>query len=405
MKYVLNGGKNNRANPSKYTGKLKLKNPTKKGYTFKGWYTNKKLTKKITVVKNKSTKVYAKWNKKKYKIKYVLNGGQNSSSNASSYTISTKTFKLKSPTRNGYTFKGWYSNKKLTKKVTSIKKGSTGNITLYAKWEKKPTNPWDGVKVEAPASFGEQGYENNRMSLTKYSFREWGNSYYYMDVWFKMVKCGTPTRGNWGEYAFCYDKNGKLLDRAYLYANGIGLGKTFYYGTTIPKGTKRIVIPEYPEATQPANPPKPNTPSAPAEPEGTKWSYSDANNLKSYSTKARDCVSKALQDYLSGSNYGDGSLKLLYFKMSVSELKTALQYLESADQLASSRVTLTTTEGDTLRDVIGDAKNALSDLDKYAAMTAETAKDYDRTLSDQISSAITPTSRLQVLSTRLLEAF
>ncbi|RGX90765.1 hypothetical protein DXA60_15860 [Roseburia sp. OF03-24] len=31
----------------------------------------------------------------------------------------------------------WYRDKKCTKKVTSIKKGSTGKMTLYAKWKKK----------------------------------------------------------------------------------------------------------------------------------------------------------------------------------------------------------------------------------------------------------------------------
>jgi len=39
--------------------------------------------------------------------------------------------------KKGYIFKGWYSDKKCTKKVTQIKKGSTGNVTLYAKWKKK----------------------------------------------------------------------------------------------------------------------------------------------------------------------------------------------------------------------------------------------------------------------------
>ena len=41
------------------------------------------------------------------------------------------------PVKTGYVFKGWYRDKKCTRKVTSIKKGSTGKITLYAKWKKK----------------------------------------------------------------------------------------------------------------------------------------------------------------------------------------------------------------------------------------------------------------------------
>lgn len=119
----------------------------KKGYTFKGWRTSKngdgKIYKNQAEIKNLSAKsggkvtLYAQWSKTKYTITYKLNKGTNSKSNPSSYTITTKTIKLKNPTRKGYTFKGWYSDKKCTKKVTQIKKGSTGNITLYAKWVKK----------------------------------------------------------------------------------------------------------------------------------------------------------------------------------------------------------------------------------------------------------------------------
>ncbi len=119
----------------------------KKGYTFTGWNTKKdgsgKTYKNKAEVKNLSAKadgkvtLYAQWKKTKYTITYNLNKGKNNKNNPSSYNITTKTIKLKSPTRKGYTFVGWYSDKKCTKKVTQIKKGSTGNITLYAKWKKK----------------------------------------------------------------------------------------------------------------------------------------------------------------------------------------------------------------------------------------------------------------------------
>ena len=127
----------------------------KKGYTFKGWNTKKdgngKTYKNKAEIKNLSAKsggkvtLYAKWSKTKYTITYNLNKGKNNKNNSSSYNITTKTIKLKSPTRKGYTFKGWYSDKKCTKKVTQIKKGSTGNKTLYAKWTAhKYTIKFDG---------------------------------------------------------------------------------------------------------------------------------------------------------------------------------------------------------------------------------------------------------------------
>lgn len=113
----------------------------KKGYTFAGWntkadgkgksYSDKQ---KISDLKGNLT-LYAQWTLPSYKITYKLNGGTNNKKNPTSYKKNTKTINLKNPTKKGYTFKGWYSDKNFKNKVTTIKKGSTGNKTLYAKWE------------------------------------------------------------------------------------------------------------------------------------------------------------------------------------------------------------------------------------------------------------------------------
>lgn len=141
--YKLDGGKNHKKNPKTYnitSNTIKLANPSKKGYVFKGWYRDKNYKKKVTAIEKGSTgkvTLYAKWAKEKYTITYKLNGGKNHKKNLKTYTVTSKTIKLANPSRKGYVFKGWYSDKKCTKKVTSIKKGSTGKITLYAKWKKK----------------------------------------------------------------------------------------------------------------------------------------------------------------------------------------------------------------------------------------------------------------------------
>ncbi|MFA9378175.1 MAG: InlB B-repeat-containing protein [Lachnotalea sp.] len=81
--YRLNGGTNNDNNPSGLVTKktVKLKNPTKTGYLFKGWYIDKTFETKITKIK-KGTKenltVYAKWEKvtvDKVTIKALKNSG------------------------------------------------------------------------------------------------------------------------------------------------------------------------------------------------------------------------------------------------------------------------------------------------------------------------------------------
>lgn len=70
-----------------------------------------------------------------YTITYVLNKGINHKNNPSTYT-SDQSVVLSSPSRKGYEFKGWYTDSKCKKKITSIQKGSKTNYTVYAKWSK-----------------------------------------------------------------------------------------------------------------------------------------------------------------------------------------------------------------------------------------------------------------------------
>lgn len=137
--YKLNGGKNTKANPSTYsvTSSISLKNPSRKGYSFKGWYSDSKYKNKVTNIKKRTGNLtlYAKWSAASYRITYKLNGGKNTKSNPSAFTINS-TVALKNPSRKGYSFKGWYSDSRYRTRVRTIKKGTTGNKTLYAKWSK-----------------------------------------------------------------------------------------------------------------------------------------------------------------------------------------------------------------------------------------------------------------------------
>lgn len=67
-------------------------------------------------------------------VRYNLNGGTNNGGNPS--TFYGNTTKLLNPTRRGYIFKGWYSDKGLKKRVTQITSRNVGNTTFYAKWKK-----------------------------------------------------------------------------------------------------------------------------------------------------------------------------------------------------------------------------------------------------------------------------
>ena len=77
---------------------------------------------------------YAKWVIENYELTYHLNGGVNPPDVRTSYTIETA-FELPKPSREHYTFGGWFDNESLTgTAIASIVKGSTGEKEFYAKW-------------------------------------------------------------------------------------------------------------------------------------------------------------------------------------------------------------------------------------------------------------------------------
>ena len=70
-----------------------------------------------------------------YTITYTLNGGiAPTPNNPATYTIRTSTITLAPPTRDGYTFEGWYNEATFATEVTEISVGNTGNLTLHARW-------------------------------------------------------------------------------------------------------------------------------------------------------------------------------------------------------------------------------------------------------------------------------
>lgn len=141
--FASNGGRVSSGSKTVICGKTygALPTPTRRGYTFAGWYTAKSGGSRIgssSVVRTtRNQTLYARWKLVKYKIQYRLGKGTNSRSNPAGYTVRSRTIVLKNPVRKGYTFKGWYSDPKFKKKVRKIAAGSTGSRKLYARWVRK----------------------------------------------------------------------------------------------------------------------------------------------------------------------------------------------------------------------------------------------------------------------------
>lgn len=114
--------------------------PARRGYTFGGWYTDGSNFAENTKFKTGDkmpegdVTYYAKWTAIQYTITYNLDGGTNVSGNPAQYTVETGKIKLVAPTKMGYAFEGWYSDAERTDRVAEIAAGSTGDVTLYAKW-------------------------------------------------------------------------------------------------------------------------------------------------------------------------------------------------------------------------------------------------------------------------------
>lgn len=113
--------------------------PAKDHYEFIGWFTDAALTNKATgidVNANANLVFYAGYAPVSYRIDYVLDEGVNDESNPSSYTVDSLPASFAEPARDGYEFKGWYTDANCTEPIESVTLDNIGNLTLYAKWEK-----------------------------------------------------------------------------------------------------------------------------------------------------------------------------------------------------------------------------------------------------------------------------
>lgn len=183
--YVENGGKTVKDQTVNQKSNPKEPSITRSGYTFKGWYTNKGLTKQWNAKSGKVTKnttLYAKW-EKTYKVTYIENGGKT----VNDQTV-TKNANPKEPsiTRDGYVFSSWYTDKALTKKWDAKNSKITKDTTLYAKWEKAYTVTYDTQEGTSVAS-SKVAYNTNLSEPTPkrsgYNFIGWYTDEDFLIPW------------------------------------------------------------------------------------------------------------------------------------------------------------------------------------------------------------------------------
>lgn len=149
-----------------------LPTPTRTGYEFDGWYTREssgiKVDKNTAVGTNPPTTLYAHWKGKTYTVSFNANGGTVGMKSRTA-TYGSKYPALPAPTRTGYSFDGWYTQKTGGTKVDENTTVTTAaNHTLYAHWHLTPAlAPYD-VKLEMDVTgvYGKHIYRHVSYSST-----------------------------------------------------------------------------------------------------------------------------------------------------------------------------------------------------------------------------------------------
>jgi len=175
----LNTFGNNGGNPSSYdvtSETINLLKPSRLGYTFSNWFSEAEEINVVTQIEKGSVgnkTLYAGWyihpEDNVYTITYETDGGENNVLNPLSYNIETESFIFLDASKKHYKFEGWYSDEAFTIEKTGVDLGSTGHVTVYAKWtpvdysikyhlnggENSAINP-DGYHIESPIiTFGQ----------------------------------------------------------------------------------------------------------------------------------------------------------------------------------------------------------------------------------------------------------
>ena len=170
-------------------------NPTRKGYTFKGW--DKEIPETMPA---ENITVKAQWKINQYTITFDTNGGSEIAPITQDY--GTEITAPDNPTRKGYTFKGW--NKEIPKTMPAE------NITVKAQWEINPykiTFDTNGGSEIAPITqdYGTEITTPDNPTRKGYTFKGWDK-----EIPKTMPAENITVKAQWeiNQYTITFDTNG-----------------------------------------------------------------------------------------------------------------------------------------------------------------------------------------------------
>ena len=170
-------------------------NPTRKGYTFKGW--DKEIPKTMPA---ENITVKAQWEINQYTITFDTNGGSEIVPITQDY--GTEITAPDNPTRKGYTFKGW--DKEIPETMPA------DNITVKAQWEINQytiTFDTNGGSEIAPITqdYGTEITAPDKPTRKGYTFKGWDK-----EIPETMPAENITVKAQWGinQYTITFDTNG-----------------------------------------------------------------------------------------------------------------------------------------------------------------------------------------------------
>ena len=170
-------------------------NPTRKGYTFKGW--DKEIPKTMPA---ENITVKAQWKINQYTITFDTNGGSDIAPITQDY--GTEITAPDNPTRKGYTFKGW--DKEIPETMPAE------NITVKAQWEINQytiTFDTNGGSEIAPITqdYGTEITAPDNPTRKGYTFKDWDK-----EIPETMPAENMTVKAQWkiNQYTITFDTNG-----------------------------------------------------------------------------------------------------------------------------------------------------------------------------------------------------
>ena len=185
---------------------------TREGYTFTFWSREGQTVDVTDQTVNGWTNLYANWEKDEYTISYDLRDGkaENSSENPTTYTVED-VIELKAPTtKRDNKFLEWRDEDGNV--VTEIKKGTTGNIKLYAYW-KCPIKLYEVTDTGEKVQLGETIYLPEGTTYQLPEGTEYAKIGYSFNCWFASEKDLNAEKNRKSEVTTSVEKEWKLYGK------------------------------------------------------------------------------------------------------------------------------------------------------------------------------------------------